>query len=258
MSDPFAPIHELAPEIAAGRLSPVEVTETCLDRIASLDPKLHAFAAVYADEAREASEAAHRAIRAGTPHRPAARHPDRREGPLRHGGPRDHWRRGYLEGTHLAHHRHPGRAPARRRHDRHRQDAYGRIRLWRLGHQQLRSAPPGTPGTATPTAYPAGRRAAPARASAPGSSPAASAPTPAARCGCRPPSAVRPASRPRSGGSALMACSRFPTRSTRRGRLPAPSRTAPGFWRPCRARTRATRRPAGWRRWTRPPACAGA
>ena len=65
MSDPFAPIHELAPEIAAGRLSPVEVTETCLDRIASLDPKLHAFAAVYANEAREAAEAAHRAIRAG-------------------------------------------------------------------------------------------------------------------------------------------------------------------------------------------------
>ncbi len=65
MPDPFAPIHSLAPEIAAGRLSPVELVESCLERIATLDPKLHAFAAVYADEAREAAEAAHRAIRAG-------------------------------------------------------------------------------------------------------------------------------------------------------------------------------------------------
>jgi len=65
MPDPFAPIHALAPEIAAGRLSPVDVTESCLERIAALDPKLHAFAAVYAGEAREAAEAAHKAIRAG-------------------------------------------------------------------------------------------------------------------------------------------------------------------------------------------------
>ncbi|MCY3981603.1 MAG: amidase [Alphaproteobacteria bacterium] len=65
MSDPFAPIHELAPEIAAGRLSPVEVTEACLDRIATLDPDLTAFAAVYAEEAGAAAEAAHRVIRAG-------------------------------------------------------------------------------------------------------------------------------------------------------------------------------------------------
>ena len=65
MSDPFAPIHVLADEIAAGGISPVELTEVCLERIAEHDPRLHAFIAVYADEARAAAEAAHKAIRAG-------------------------------------------------------------------------------------------------------------------------------------------------------------------------------------------------
>jgi aspartyl-tRNA(Asn)/glutamyl-tRNA(Gln) amidotransferase subunit A len=59
------PAHQLSAEIAARRLSPVEVTEAFLARIAEYDPQLHAFIAVYGDEARLAAEAADKAIRSG-------------------------------------------------------------------------------------------------------------------------------------------------------------------------------------------------
>ncbi len=59
------PAHELAEAIAARRLSPVEVVDAFLDRIAARDQKLHAFVEVYADEARLAAEAAEKAIRVG-------------------------------------------------------------------------------------------------------------------------------------------------------------------------------------------------
>ena len=65
-TDPaFLPVHELAAQIAARRLSPVEVVEACLARIEARDSKLHAFTEVYAEEARLAAEAADKAIRAG-------------------------------------------------------------------------------------------------------------------------------------------------------------------------------------------------
>ena len=59
------PAHQLAQAIAARRLSPVDVVAAFLDRIAAQDEKLHAFVAVYADEARLAAEAADKAIRSG-------------------------------------------------------------------------------------------------------------------------------------------------------------------------------------------------
>src|SRR5437016_13741873 len=65
-TDPsFLPAHRLAAEIAARRLSPVDVVEALLARIASHDPKLHAFIDVYADDARLAPGAADTAIRSG-------------------------------------------------------------------------------------------------------------------------------------------------------------------------------------------------
>jgi aspartyl-tRNA(Asn)/glutamyl-tRNA(Gln) amidotransferase subunit A len=65
-TDPASlPAHELAEAIAARRLSPVEVVDAFLDRIAARDQKLHAFVEVYADEARLAAEAAEKAIRVG-------------------------------------------------------------------------------------------------------------------------------------------------------------------------------------------------
>ena len=65
-TDPsYLSAHRLAEEIAAQRLSPVTVVEALLARIAAHDAKLHAFIAVYADEARLAAEAADKAIRSG-------------------------------------------------------------------------------------------------------------------------------------------------------------------------------------------------
>src|SRR3954449_11017888 len=65
-TDPcFLPAHVLAAEIAARRLSPVDVVDAMLTRIAAHEPKLHAYVDVYAEDARLAAEAADKAIRAG-------------------------------------------------------------------------------------------------------------------------------------------------------------------------------------------------
>jgi aspartyl-tRNA(Asn)/glutamyl-tRNA(Gln) amidotransferase subunit A len=58
-------LHALSAGIAARRFSPVDVVEACLARIATLEPKLRAFVAVYDKDARLAAEAADKAIRAG-------------------------------------------------------------------------------------------------------------------------------------------------------------------------------------------------
>src|SRR6266705_3894736 len=65
-TDPsYLPAHQLAAEIAARRLSPVTVVEALLARIAAHNDKLHAYIAIYADDARLAAEAADKAIRSG-------------------------------------------------------------------------------------------------------------------------------------------------------------------------------------------------
>ena len=61
----FLTATEASHAIQAGRLSPVELMDALLDRIDAHDERLHAFAAVYHDDARAAAEAAHKAIRAG-------------------------------------------------------------------------------------------------------------------------------------------------------------------------------------------------
>src|SRR5690348_18169890 len=66
MSSPAGlPVHAIASQIAAGRLSPVDLVDDCLARIERLDPKLLAFIDVYAADARLAAEAADKAIRSG-------------------------------------------------------------------------------------------------------------------------------------------------------------------------------------------------
>ena len=65
-TDPcFLPVHRLAAEIAVRRLSPVDLVEAFLARIAAQDAKLHSYVEVYAEDARLAAEGADRAIRAG-------------------------------------------------------------------------------------------------------------------------------------------------------------------------------------------------
>ncbi|MGH7368578.1 MAG: amidase family protein, partial [Candidatus Rokuibacteriota bacterium] len=61
----WAGVAELSRAFAARTLSPVDAVDALLDRIRRLDPRLHAFIAVYADEARLAAEGADRAIRSG-------------------------------------------------------------------------------------------------------------------------------------------------------------------------------------------------
>ena len=61
----FPPVHTLAAEITARRLSPIEMVEAYLARIETHDAKLHAFTEIYAADARLAAEAADKAIRAG-------------------------------------------------------------------------------------------------------------------------------------------------------------------------------------------------
>ena len=61
----FRPIHTLAADIAARRLSPVDLVDECLSRIERLEPKLHAFVSVNRANAQLAAEAAHKAILSG-------------------------------------------------------------------------------------------------------------------------------------------------------------------------------------------------
>ena len=61
----FLTACEASEAIQAGRLSPVELVDALLHRIDAHEERLHAFAAVYRDEARAAAEAAHTAIRSG-------------------------------------------------------------------------------------------------------------------------------------------------------------------------------------------------
>jgi aspartyl-tRNA(Asn)/glutamyl-tRNA(Gln) amidotransferase subunit A len=59
------PAHVMSAELDAGRLSPVDIVDAALARIAAADGKLHAFVEVYEKEARLAAEAADKAIRSG-------------------------------------------------------------------------------------------------------------------------------------------------------------------------------------------------
>ncbi len=59
------PVHELSRQLQGKRLSPVEVVDAYLARIAEKDGKLHAYTEVFSEEARLAARAAEAAIRAG-------------------------------------------------------------------------------------------------------------------------------------------------------------------------------------------------
>lgn len=61
----FATITELATRIRAGALGPLQLAETCLERIAALDKRLHAFIAVTRDRALAEARAAETLLRGG-------------------------------------------------------------------------------------------------------------------------------------------------------------------------------------------------
>ena len=135
-TDPcFLPAHQLAAEIAARRLSPVDVVEAFLARIAALDRQ----AARLYRGLRRRRAARRRGRRQGDPLRPrgraAARRADRAEGPDRPRRPGHHRRLDGVARPPLAGHRDAGAEADRAGHDRARQDPHGRVRDGRLGHQ---------------------------------------------------------------------------------------------------------------------------
>lgn len=63
----FLTVAEASRLLAARKISPVELTESCLQRIAALDDRLNSFVTVTADRARAEARAAETAIAAGGP-----------------------------------------------------------------------------------------------------------------------------------------------------------------------------------------------
>src|SRR5258705_4804685 len=61
----FAPLSALARGLAGGTLSSREIVKGCLDRIAALDARLHAFIEVYRADALSAADRADRERAAG-------------------------------------------------------------------------------------------------------------------------------------------------------------------------------------------------
>src|ERR1700710_2959384 len=67
MADPFITLADAAQLIAAKKLSPVELTETYLDRIEALDGQIDSFVKVTAERARREAKAAEAEIMASGP-----------------------------------------------------------------------------------------------------------------------------------------------------------------------------------------------
>ena len=87
MSDlPFLTIAEAARLIAMRELSPVELTEACLSRIAALDHLLDSFVTLTAARARSEAKAAEAAIMTAGPRSRMHGIPDLPEGHLRYRG----------------------------------------------------------------------------------------------------------------------------------------------------------------------------
>jgi aspartyl-tRNA(Asn)/glutamyl-tRNA(Gln) amidotransferase subunit A len=62
----YMPLSEVAVLVKKGELSPVELTRSTLDRISELDPKIHAYYTVFAEEVLAAAREAEAQIRAGS------------------------------------------------------------------------------------------------------------------------------------------------------------------------------------------------
>ncbi|MQY31954.1 amidase [Nocardia aurantia] len=66
MRSPQGTVTELVRQIAAGSVSPVEIVDDALDRVAAADPVLHAFCTPTPEPARRRARDVERAVRAGT------------------------------------------------------------------------------------------------------------------------------------------------------------------------------------------------
>ena len=137
-ADPqYLTVHQLSAALRSCRLSSAELVNTLLDRIATHDQKLHAFVALYPEEARLAAEAADKAIRAGHAVGPLTWHSDCPKGSGRNRRSRDNRRFKSLARSPLDHDRDIGAKSKSGWDDRHRQDAFRRVCDGRLGHQSI-------------------------------------------------------------------------------------------------------------------------
>ncbi len=126
---------DLARRIAAKEVSPVEVVQAHLDRIAALDGRIKAYITVMADAALAAGQGGRARADLGGPARPASRRPGRPQGSLQHQGREDHGRLARPRRVHAGRGRHRGHAAARRRRHRAGQAQHARVRLRARGPQ---------------------------------------------------------------------------------------------------------------------------
>ena len=83
MSTDILTISEAATLIKTGKLSPVELTEMCLERVDAFEPELHAFVTLTKERARADAKRAEAEIKAWA-QIPASRYPHRSQGHHRH------------------------------------------------------------------------------------------------------------------------------------------------------------------------------
>ena len=63
----YLPASEMARRIREGKLSPVDLVDNAIERIAEVNPALNCFCFVYPEEARAKAKAAHEAVKSGKP-----------------------------------------------------------------------------------------------------------------------------------------------------------------------------------------------
>ena len=157
----MAQLHDLtaleaAAAVRSREVSPVELVEHALDRIARLDDRLGAFVTVTADAARKQAKEAEAAVAGGRRSRDVAavaRRADGDQGSEPDEGRPDQARLGELCRLRAADRRLRRRAAARGRHDQPRQDGHAGVRSAVLHRDRHRSADPHAVGH-----VPAGRR----------------------------------------------------------------------------------------------------
>ena len=91
-------IADAAAAIRSRQLSPVELTQACLDQVERHDGKINAFLTVLGDEALAAARRAEQEIVRGGDRGAHARHPVRRQGYLQFQGSAHHHRVKRLQG----------------------------------------------------------------------------------------------------------------------------------------------------------------
>ena len=113
----FKTIIEMASLIKSRALSPVEVTESMLNRIQEQDHYYKSYATVMTDQARTSAQAAEQAIAAGNYLGPPPRRTHRRQGPMFHQRCGHDGRHQSFDGPYPGYRLHSGAEAVRRRCD---------------------------------------------------------------------------------------------------------------------------------------------